>query len=201
MRITEIALYTFSELDTQIQKRLIEEHRSQLSFDADSVIDGFREDMECYGATNVEVRWSGFHSQGDGACFTADFDTVKLLSSLFKYKRNYDKLINRIKQEVYDVDISSVRCGPSNFYCHENTVRALVSCGIYDDMTEYHQGQLIDLQNEITNWIRSESQALYDALESHWNECSSDEFITEDLDSLGDVFTKSGNQIAMRDIY
>jgi len=201
MRITEITLYSFTELDDHIKKRLIEEYRSQLTVDFDPVIEGFAEDMAAYGATDVDVNWSGFYSQGDGACFTAGFDTVKLLSSLYKYDSDYDKLINRIKDCIYNVKVSAVRCGQHYHYSHSNTVKACITCDNWDDLTEHHQEQLEGLETYLTEWVRSECRSLYDSLEAHYGECTSDEFMAEDLNGLGDVYTKTGNQVAMRDIY
>jgi len=201
MHITEIALYSFSELDDHVKERLTEEYGNELCFDGDPIIEGFTEDMAVYGAKDIDVQWSGFYSQGDGACFTGDFDTVKLLSSLYKYNTAYDKLINRIKDGVYSVEISVVRCGQSNHYSHENTVKACMTCENYEDLTKHCQEQLAEIENEITSWVRSECISLYDSLEAHYNERTSDSFIAEDLNELGHVYTRSGNQIAMRDTF
>ena len=201
MRITEIKLYSFTELEEEVQKRLIENHAHDFNFDCDPVVLGFVEDMKAYGGENVDVQWSGFYSQGDGACFTGDFDTVKLLSTLYKYDSDYNKLINRIKDDVYSVEISVVRCGQSNHYMHSNTVKACVTCDNWDDLTEHHQQQLMGLETYLTEWVRSECRSLYDSLEAYYAERTSAAFITEDLDIMGDVYTSTGNQIAMIDIF
>jgi hypothetical protein len=201
MRIIEVPLYSFLELDENVKNKIIEDYRTSYCFYETPVIDGFREDMLAYGAEDVDVQWSGFYSQGDGACFTAVFDTVKLLSSLYKYDSDYDKLINRIKNGAYSVDISVVRCGQSNHYSHSNTVKICINCENWDDLTEYHQEQLIGLETYLTEWVRSECKSLYDSLEVYYEECTSENAITEDLDLMGDVYTSTGNQIAMRDIF
>ena len=73
----QITLFTFDELPEESQHKLIEGFRQDYDPHYSHIYDEFILEMsEQYGADiNVDdIQWSGFWSQGDGACFTCDFD-------------------------------------------------------------------------------------------------------------------------------
>lgn len=98
------------------------------------ILDGFREDLETMGFSNIEFRWSGFWCQGDGLSFTADVDVAQFIRSQ-KLGNKLRKLLNLAKRDQVDATISR-RC---HQYAHEHTVSAnveLLDDPWYEEMTK-----------------------------------------------------------------
>lgn len=197
MKTAVINLYSFDELDDKVADRILESYREEMEIDYDPVIEGAKEELEKIGASDIDIFWSGFYSQGDGACFCCDFDAEKILNTLFKDNTDYDK-IRYLSNEIglIDMKIVSRRCGPSNFYSHENTVEAFITCRIYDSQIASEDRALIDaLEKDMTEFIRSKCRKIYADLEEHYEVCTSLERILDDLREQGECFTKSGHVI------
>ncbi len=195
MKTTEINLFSFDELTKPVAEKILASYREDLVIDYDIVVDCFKEDIkESLGASGIEVFWSGFYSQGDGACFTCEFDTSTLLElPQFKDNKKYDRVRELSGMGFISLDISSHRTGPSNFYSHENTVEAHIHCEIWDcQLTEEDRNLIDEMGDEITELIRETSRGLYRSLEDHYDVCSSTEVIIEDLQEMGECFTSSG---------
>ena len=67
----------FNELSERAQQRAVENAQQQLGewFDGQWVTDEWRDILIALGFWDVQIHWSGFWSQGDGACFTGSWDT------------------------------------------------------------------------------------------------------------------------------
>ena len=65
--------YTFDELSPEAKKHAIDSNRDY-HIDShnwwDPIIEGFTEEIEAIGMTDIHCAFSGFYSQGDGASFT-----------------------------------------------------------------------------------------------------------------------------------
>jgi hypothetical protein len=73
MRTIRIKLYKFSELTKGAKQKALDQLRD-INTDNndwhDPVLTGAKEDLIAAGYENPEILYSGFYSQGDGACFT-----------------------------------------------------------------------------------------------------------------------------------
>ena len=141
MKLVTIPLYSFDELDDKVADRILQSYREEMEIDYDPVIEGAKEELEKMGASDIDIFWSGFYSQGDGASFCCNFDAEKILNTLFKDNSGYDK-IRYLSNEIglIDIRIISRRCGTAIFYSHENTVEASITCRIYDSqITSEHR--------------------------------------------------------------
>lgn len=76
-RIHETTLYSFDELSSEAKETAIssfQEDDSYLDYEWDEyTISDFKTILELIGYYNIECYFSGFWSQGDGACFSARF--------------------------------------------------------------------------------------------------------------------------------
>ena len=197
MQLKTIPLYSYDELSKDIQNDLVEEVADKRGrhFDGYPIIEGFVEDMEKYGLSDVDVNWSGFGSQGDGACFTANICFLTCCSILYKYNTDFTKLLHRVRENVYDVSAKVVRCGQKNHYVHENTCKVVLSSENLDDMTEAILDSLEELENKLTEWVRSECRSLHDMIQSYYFEQQDASVIAEDLNALGEIYTETGQII------
>jgi hypothetical protein len=206
--------YTFDELSPEAKRNAIDSNRdySTESYDWwDPIIEGFTEEMEEIGMTDIDCQFSGFNSQGDGASFTGKVnDNKTFLKALGvtpasvglgdKAPRKFDTALDSIAENIY---ITIQR--NDNRYYHHNTISATVEVdGDEEIELDLGLGMLIEIDvNDvcdkidpiITDWAREKSKDLYRDLENYYEELSSDETIASDLASGGHSFDEEGNML------
>ncbi len=174
MRTIKTKVYKFNELSEQAKNKAIEQWRKN-SYDQDDLmnmlIEEIEEDLKEDGIINPKVLYSGFGSQGDGACFTCDYtDAGKFLKDE-KYKGISFKITHNGRYyfakstnvEVSDEDIS-----------HE-------------------------MFNEVEKKIEDERELLgndiYERLETYYMYLLSDEQIIDNIEANEYEFTEDGKMI------
>jgi hypothetical protein len=103
MKKVEITLYQFKELSKEAQAKALETYRD-INTDYewyDYIFEEWKEKLKKLGYEDAEILFSGFGSQGDGACFTAE---VYLKHWLKKHK--LEKKYKKLFQEADDVKIT-----------------------------------------------------------------------------------------------
>ena len=174
---TKIIGYEFSELLEEIQRDWYEKDRECLDYDAEEcylqpLIEGFQEELtRDYGATDIEVNYDIGYGQGDGCSFTAFFEVDTVLANLDYWQDLADDL-NSGLIEIEGIRV--VRCGFSNYYCHENTCEVEIDwdCNPEYSNNEYNRLQeLVDavatmITNEIRDKLREFKRDLYDTYEA-----------------------------------
>lgn len=84
MRKHAISLYNFEELSEEIKQKIIDKHRD-INVDQNEWCDSVLEDayiiLKNLGYENTKIYFSGFGSQGDGACFIAMINIEQYLST------------------------------------------------------------------------------------------------------------------------
>jgi hypothetical protein len=76
----QFTVYTFEELSDEAKEKAINNYRENFEFDfhSDCVLDAMKEDHSHIG--NMEISYSGFWSQGDGASFSGELDSDWLIT-------------------------------------------------------------------------------------------------------------------------
>jgi len=199
---TKIIGYKFSELSEEIQKDWYDKDNECLHYDAEEcfiqpLVEGFQEQLsEDYGATDIEVNYDLSYSQGDGCSFTAFFDVDTMLSNLDYWQDLADDL-NSGLIEIEDIRVS--RCGPSNYYCHENTCTIVIDWECNDEYLGEHYNrlqELVDLaKDRITNEIRDKLRDLKRDLYDSWDVATSFEAYQELMNKEGSRYMKDGEMI------
>ncbi len=191
MKEVKIKAFMANELSEKAKMALMQTYH-EINVDHDwfqPIIEGFNEDMDEYGIT-ADAQFSGFWSQGDGACFiTETVDTDLLIRKLHEagVEIPEDCLI-------YSKDLSIKIAKGSESFCnryeHENTIEAIVHSES-DVIVEY---DLDLLESVVTEWARTISRELYGKLEKYYIELTSDEAIMETLmdENNSYLFTESG---------
>ena len=202
----QITLFTFDELPEESQKNLILGMRERvcegLGYEPnyDHVYDNFILEMsERYGAcfSQDDIQWSGFWSQGDGACFTCDFDE-EVIFPILKERSLMGHQVQWIEELGVEVQSAqSIRCGPSNFYSHENTVTGDLLFNVPGGK-EFDQKIAILLERALTEIIREACTDLYRRLEDEYDHATSDEAIKQRIKEYwpGCNFRKDGTIFA-----
>ena len=194
--------YSFEELPKEVQEEIVQKEQQSISeFDSewwsDPIIEGFHEDMEALGLTDIEVEWSGFWSQGDGASFTArvyNADNKKFITEALGIK-----VLDEVAENLY---ITIQRYANAR-YSHHNTMIARVEVDGDDEVEkDMGTGMIITIDVEaaippieeaLGEWSRNRAKKLYDDLETAYNEQLSEENIIEDLIARGEKYDIDGN--------
>jgi hypothetical protein len=192
----------FGDLSDSAKAKAIESNRD-INVDhedwADPIIEGFVEDMEGFGVSDVEVEYSGFWSQGDGASFTGrvrgEEDKAKLVNESIGMK---------VPQEVLENIYISIKKNDTR-YSHSHTMFAEVEVDGEDEVEIYigpdvnitldMEEQCEPIKVKVEDWAREKADELYRTLESHYNSLCSDEEVAETLISNEYEFDEEGNII------
>lgn len=202
-------VYEIHELSKASKETAIEEIKRMDSFgerdaDLDWVIENETEDLEALGLDNVEISFTGFWSQGDGASFIG---RVNDIPAFIKTIGVTDEILPKVLaafEEVYEMEIIRI----DSRYVHENTVRFDLS--EIDDpelilMSPFGVGDItvdlneileeIELEKKASEWVKAKCKEIYRKLEKAYYEEFSDEAAEQWADSMGMEFDKEGNLI------
>lgn len=183
-------------INSEQRERLLEKYR-YINVEHDEwwgcVYADFREDMKAVGINVTRMYFTGFWSQGDGACFEGRLDDT--LTYLDHHHKDQYPMIRKLLEhggEVY------ARCEHRGRYYHENCTEFWVDAdtltGMLDCPTEFHetiaeqwQSQLEDEVKEfeetvIEQW-RTYMQDLYRKLEEEYDYLVSDEAVWEAIEA------------------
>jgi hypothetical protein len=183
-------VYKFDDLSKEAKEKAIEKHREFLSevWDGDYVQDDFKEDMKKWGIDEIEIQYSGFWSQGDGASFTGWIDIPKFLKEA-GWEKDYAKLLKAINDGEDIDDVAKIE-RISHHYSHANTVQ--VKPLYYRGEDEEVDKQADKLGDEMTDFVREKSRELYRKLEQSYEYETSDENVAESIRINEYEFTADG---------
>ena len=212
--------YSFEELSPEAKTNALEEMRDiNIEYQDwhEPIIEDFEEQMKELGVADIEVSYSGFYSQGDGASFTGGvFDTKTFMSKALVLKgtewldmgeeEKPEDEGSRLRADLLDIGFDTrEKLTPDNFYIkierlsdrysHENTIEGRVSI---EDVPESIEDEIpyqtieSEIEDKVTNWARSESKDLYRKLERYYDELRSDEIVEETIAQSDYKFDKDG---------
>ena len=180
-----VTLYKFDELSKEAQTEAIDEHRDFLAeaFNAEHLLDDWKEKLQALGYDTVNISYSGFWSQGDGASFTAPRIDLKQWLKVHKLGNKYRTLLNVADNVEASIDRESSR------YVHENTIRCNIF-GATESDTEEQQAS--EVEHLITTEARTLSQDIYKYLREAYEYDTSDEAVKESIQANEYEFTEEG---------
>ena len=133
MQTVEVKIYKFNELSKEAQEKAIEKHRHHDVEGIDwwdCVYYDWKEKLNGKGFLTPEIYFSGFCSQGDGACFDCDqFDYDKLEEAC-----DLNALERAIVSFLYETDSIGISIQKNSFatrYSHHNTRYVSLNYGEY----------------------------------------------------------------------
>ena len=173
MRTIEQQIFEFSELSETAKKKALQNHREDF-VDMDFIIDDWKDMLQSkYGFQKINIYYTGFGSQGDGACFTFSNVDWKQCTTAFEIPISS----NSLKFLEDTVELRGVHNG---LYYHENSVsmepyfyEGVISSEIEDELYE--------VINQIEENYRNLCKELYRTLEQEYFEQISDKYIEESL--------------------
>lgn len=227
---TEITktVYTFAELKELVEagelpQTALDKAREFLDdtdelYWSESTIELWTAALEQIGFVGLDIRFSGFSSQGDGASFTADCVYTNTLLDFLSTSRESSEsitvddngnedyrgwILNRIgwkginenhqwKRLMEFYDTLDVRCERrSSRYVHENTCEITIEAGMLTWL--FDKSEIQSLKKFAEDFRMQVSQAIYSSLESDYEYQRSDEYILECAESNGFKFDCMGN--------
>lgn len=211
------ALKRFEALSEGDKRIILDRHRDiNVEYDWwDCVYSDFTEDMEAVGIYVDHMYFSGFWSQGDGACFEGRVDDWRLFLKSLGYT---DKLMVQ-----HFADHASFSVSHSDRYYHENCTRfdaefylpdqyvtdehflerhgfgeELRDAALVAVLSEYNGRELKD---EFAEAFKAHMRDLYRRLENEYEYLTSDEAVLETLHAVGmldqiiDDYTEEGETV------
>lgn len=201
--------YSIQELSPGARKIVIEAIQNSRSFteqevDLDWVIENETEDLMTLGLDNVEISFSGFWSQGDGASFTARVNDIPTFIKTIGIEEEILPKVLEAFEEVYEMSIVRI----DSRYVHENTVRfeieemddtelVILSGFGFGDITVDLNDTLeeIGLEAKASSWVKSKCKEIYRTLEKAYYEEFSDEAAEKWADLMDLRFDEEGNEV------
>ena len=194
MTTATISIYTFADLPTEEAKdkaRLwVMEAYSHYDW-WDSTIDQWKADLEeTYGIHNPNILWSGFYSQGDGACFTGECNIFAFVNRSADHEKPlFAKVLAEIEENGLSPVVNLERF--THHYQHHMTIHAH-----YEDFHSLEeQDEMEALTQSILEEARGLMQKIFVELRDEYEYMCSDEEIAETCAANEYYFNRLGNPI------
>jgi hypothetical protein len=191
-----VKVYQFDELSDEAKEKARGWYREG-GFDYewwDGVEDDFKTIANTIGITDVKIYFSGFSSQGDGACFEGSYHYEKgSVKKLMEYAPK-DTELHRIVKGLYEVQRQnfygiSGRVKHSGHYYH----KYCTDIELYKDYTDGGNDYLKD--NDIVKELLRDLMAwLYRTLRDEYDYLNSDEQVDETIKCNEYEFTEDGKR-------
>ena len=178
-RVVEIRVYKFDELSPKAQEKALNDQRdfeSEIWDAKDYIIPNFKEDIEKFGISDIEVAYSGFGSQGDGASFTGLVNLPKFIKSQ-KAEKEYPNLLKDMEKGEVDDSVRIERYDSQ--YSHEMTV----SSGTIHSKSKKSEKETEKLEDELTKFVRDRSKKLYEEMQVDYDDRMSDESLKDAIEA------------------
>ena len=182
----EKTLYKFEELSDKAKTRALDKFRERNDFDweAECVLEDAKEVAKILGIDIKKIYYSGFCSQGDGACFTGSYNHVKHVEKLIK---EYAPLDTKLHDIALLLELSAplrATIEHHSRYYHAETMQ--ITCyGMNDEEVTSEVDSLESALEGFANWI-------YQKLEEQYEWVNSDEAIKEMIDANDYEFSIEG---------
>lgn len=212
MRTVEIKLYQFNELDDSGKNKAREWYRNGLEFDPDFVIDDFEQIGKIFGIEfdyqsvplmgggtrkKPKIYYSGFYSQGDGACFEGTYSYKPDACEKVREYAPKDLELIRITDKLNETQAkynNTLTAGiiHRGRYSHEHSVEINVEYDNPDDdptieLTNEDEETICELMRDLMRW-------LYDRLEAEYQYQNSNEVVDENIIANEYEFTENGER-------
>ena len=198
MQANTVYSYTFNELSDSAKETARDNYR-QYGLDYewhDCTIDKTDNALEMIGFNNIKISFSGFCSQGDGACFTGNYEYQK--GALKDVKEEFPQwealhelteqlqLINR--RYFYQL---AFKLEHSGRYYHENSV----TVDYVERLDGFEINGEVELFEELQCIVREFMQEIYIMLESEYDHLTSDEQVDEAIIINEYEFDENGSTV------
>lgn len=196
MRIKETKVYPFDELPEDAKEKAVEKlYDINVNYEWwDSVYEDAKEVGKLMGIDIDNIYFSGFSSQGDGACFEGDYEYKKNSVKAVMEFAPEDEELHRIVRELRDIQKKcfysiSANVKQSGHYSHKYCTNVSVDFeNIYTANCYFNEGH----GDTITELLRDYMEWIYHRLEKEYEYLSSEDAIIETIKANEYEFTEDG---------
>lgn len=210
MKTISTEVFTLDELDDDAKEKAREWYREASAgdtFGAECVIDDAKECLKFAGWTIKNVYYSGFSSQGDGACFEGSWRAQDVNQKKMNEHAPLDTVLSRITHDLQALADQFPHANASvkqrGHYMNEmctafdfepgdddtNEVQALVYRSP-EDMA--HNAKTLAAEEELTEVSRDAMRWIYRQLETDWEYQNKDETVDDNIRANEYTFTVTG---------
>jgi len=197
MRTITSTVYLFSELSETAKEVARDWFRQTVFSDPCDWEHVYEDAIECgqlLGIDITKIYYSGFSSQGDGACFIGSYKYQKGAVTAIKAHAPQDTKLHQIayglqsvqKRHFYQLKAS---CTHSGHYQHSGCMHVDVSkdTEVYND---YGEDEITQLLRDFADWIY-----IYTLLETEYDYQMSDESVDKNIIANAYEFTVGGKRV------
>ena len=195
MKIMETKVHSFNELSDDAKETAIANYReNNLDYEWwDCSFDVFKTMGVLMGIDIDAIYFSGFASQGDGACFEGDYEYKKGSLKAIKNHAPRDTDLHDVAQRLFLAQKPAFYQLTANVkqrghYLHENCTDISVS-----DKDDFAVSQ--DQCEEVREALRAFMQWIYTRLEAEYDYLQSDDAIKESIEANEYEFTANGEMV------
>jgi hypothetical protein len=185
--ITETQVFKFDELDAESKRKALDKLRDNREFDKDHIIEDAKDIASLMGINAKNIYFTGFSSQGDGACFEGTFEYKADCLEKVKDYAPIDSKLHDIALLFSLCKGVSAKIKHVGHYYHSNSMD--IEVGYDDDSDKVKETEiLVDAIKALANWI-------YRQLEKEYDYQISDEYLIESIKANEYEFTASGKLV------
>ena len=199
-----INTYLFSDLPPEAKQTAIN-NNTDINTDhdwSDCIIDNYIELAALVGLDINNIYWSGFSSQGGGACFTGSYSyrkgAVKALEGFVFDDHPLIELAKQLQaiQKDYFYSLTSTIHHLGGNYYHEQSVKVITTIG------DRHGARgLVTPTKQIGDLFRALMQHIYLELQTEYEFLTSDEQVAESLECNELYFFSNGQLVTAKMIF
>ena len=195
MKTIEIQVYEFDELAEEAKEKAREWFRTGLSYNfqfySECIIEDAKTIGELFGLNIKNIFYSGFYSQGDGACFEASYNYKKGGLKKVKEHAPVDEELHRMvadlqelqRKNFYSLSATTKQWGN---YMHSGCMTVVVWNGRADRYADKETAEgMTEILRLFADWI-------YDKLEKEYRYQNSDEGVDENIRNNEYEFLENG---------
>jgi hypothetical protein len=196
--------YTFDELSQDAKNHAIENERGSL-YDSmgdwwyEGTIEDEAQKLRDEGFEDVDIQFSGFHSQGDGASFTGRVSDIKLfVKGTLDMKTMSDQVLDNIYISVVRTDTRHVHENSVRFDCEVDGEEEIVlfrAPGSNLDIKISIQSQCDKIEEVGAPWVKSRCKEIYEKLGKEYDSYFEEEHIIADIKANDCKFDEDGDLI------
>ena len=191
-------IYTFDELSDEAKERAINDWNAEgLEYDWwEFVYSDAKEIGRLLGVTDMDINFSGFWSQGDGACFTGRYAYRKGSVREIKDYAPMDLELHRIAEALFKAQaryffgLTATITQGTHRYSHEHSVSIAV-----ENERENNYRAAEDVEESIAEPLRDLMRWIYRTLEKEYEYQTSDEVVTDTILANDYEFTAAGKMV------
>lgn len=181
-KITEV--FQFNELSDKAKEKARDWFKAGDTFDHDFIFEDAKEVGKILGIDITKIYFSGFSSQGDGACFTGKYSHAEDAVSKIKEYAPLDTKLHDIAILLDLCNGVNAEIQHSDRYYHSNT---MTFC--FDGLPRDEESIIKDALKSFADWIYSQLNKEYD-----WTQTN--EYVDDCIVANEYEFTKDGARYA-----